>query len=132
MYDNVGGDFMRKFYLCKHCGNVVSLLVIGRGKLMCCGEEMIELEANMTDAALEKHVPVYEVDGDKIRVRVGEVDHPMEEKHYITFIALEYGDNLDIHYLKPGEEPEAIFPYIKGSVIYEFCNIHGLWKKEVI
>ncbi len=122
---------MRKFYLCKKCGNVVSLLVNGQGILSCCGEPMEELSANTVDAALEKHVPSYDVRDKKIVVKVGEVMHPMDEDHYINFVALEYDDTIDIHNFKPGDDPFWIFDYQEGATIYAYCNKHGLWKVDI-
>ena len=90
-----------------------------------------ELNIGMTDASLEKHVPVYFVEEDKIDVHIGELLHPMENEHYIMWIALETEDQFIMQKLKPNEEPKARFPYIKGSKIYAYCNLHGLWKCEV-
>ena len=90
-----------------------------------------EITANTVDAALEKHVPVYEIDDDLMTVSVGEIDHPMDDNHYIMWIAVMYEDDLEMIKLKPGDEPRATFKYIKGAEIYAYCNLHGLWKKEV-
>ena len=94
--------------------------------------DLEEINANVVDASHEKHVPVYSATGDKIKVVVGEIVHPMEEAHYIMWIMLEIDNDVLIHYLKPGELPQCEFPYVKGSKIYAYCNLHGLWKKEVI
>ncbi len=122
---------MRKFYLCKKCGNVVTLLVNGKGTLTCCGEPMEELTVNTTDAALEKHVPTCDVRDNKIVVKVGKVLHPMDDDHYINFVALEYDGTIDIHNFKPGDEPIWIFDYQENSTVYAYCNKHGLWKSEI-
>lgn len=122
---------MRKFYICRKCGNVVSKLVDGKGKLVCCGEEMQELTVNTVDAALEKHLPHCEVRDNKLVVKVGEVIHPMDDDHYINFVALEYGDSLEIHNFKPGEKPVCVFNYQEDAVVYAYCNKHGLWKSDV-
>lgn len=120
-----------KFYHCEKCGNVVALLVNGGGELVCCGEPMVELVADTVDAAKEKHVPEIVRDGNKIDVQVGSELHPMIEKHYITFIAAVQGDKIQICQLKPNEEPKASFEIEDGKVeVYEFCNLHGLWKAE--
>ncbi len=117
-----------KFYHCEVCGNVVALLVDGKGELVCCGEPMVLLEADTVDAAKEKHVPEIKRDGNKIEVVVGSVEHPMEEKHYITFIAAVQGKKIQIAQLEPGDEPKASFEIEDGEVeVYEFCNLHGLW-----
>ena len=122
---------MRRFYLCKKCGNVVSMIVKGGGSLVCCGEKMEELVPNTVDASAEKHVPQYDVRDDKIVVQVGEIMHPMDEDHYINFVALEYGDTIEIHNFKPGDEPVWVFDYQENATIYEYCNKHGLWKADV-
>lgn len=119
------------FYRCEICGNMVALIKNGGGTLVCCGQDMKKLEANSTDAATEKHVPVVErVDG-KIKVTVGSTIHPMLEAHYIEWIALDTGDRLQIAYLKPGMEPVADFADVVSGTVYEYCNIHGLWKIEL-
>ena len=94
-------------------------------------DEMRELKGNSTDGALEKHVPVVKKEGGKIIVDVGEVAHPMLDVHYIEFIALLSEERgLEVAFLKPGEAPHAEFAEVKGGVVYEYCNLHGLWKKE--
>ena len=120
-----------KYYKCPICGNVIEVVNGDVNHVRCCGSELTELVANTVDAAVEKHVPVYEVEGNEIVVKVGEVPHPMEEKHYITFITLVLDDKVMRVDLKPGDDAVARFPYVKGTVIYEYCNLHGLWKNEV-
>lgn len=120
-----------KYFKCPICGNVIEVVNGDVSRVRCCGSELTELVANTVDAAVEKHVPVYEVEENEIVVKVGEVIHPMEEKHYITFITLVTEDSVIRKDLKPGDEPVVRFPYIPGSTIYEYCNLHGLWKKEV-
>lgn len=120
-----------KVYKCTICGTVVEMLNGNSGSLTCCGQNMVELKANTADAAVEKHVPAIEIKGDEIIARVGEVSHPMEADHYIMWIALVY-DNTEIRVnLKAGDVPEAKFPYIPNSVVYSYCNKHGLWKADV-
>lgn len=99
------------------------------------GQPAVLLEAGSTDAAVEKHVPEVTVDGDTISVQVGSVKHPMLEKHWITNIWMEYPDGtVEKTTLIPGEEPVAKF-YAKGqkgkAAVYEYCNLHGLWKKDI-
>lgn len=120
-----------KFYKCPICGNVIEVINGDVSRVKCCGSELVELTANTIDAALEKHVPIYEVEGNEMTVKVGEVIHPMEEKHYITFIVLVTNDKVIRIDLKPGDEPVVKLPYIKDSIIYEYCNLHGLWKTNV-
>jgi superoxide reductase len=118
-----------QFYECEICGNIVEVARGGKGQLVCCGEPMKLLEENTVDAAVEKHVPVIEkVDGG-IKVKVGSVAHPMTEEHYIEWIEVIDTDVTHIAFLKPGDEPEAMFPVDKTDVVArEHCNLHGLWK----
>ena len=124
---------MAKFYRCNHCGNLFSVLHDGKVTPVCCGENMQLLEANTTDAAVEKHVPVVrlERDGHVIRVNVGEADHPMVDEHYIEWIAYEADDRLEVHYLAQNDMPSTFFAGAsEHGTIYAYCNLHGLWKKE--
>lgn len=121
-----------KFYRCEHCGNIVTFVHNSGVPVICCGEKMKELQAGVTDAAQEKHVPVVEKVDNKVMVRVGSVAHPMFEEHYIEFIALETTEGEYIKYLKAGDEPAATFVLADGEDViaaYEYCNLHGLWKK---
>lgn len=123
-----------KFYVCKHCKNLVTLLHESGVPMMCCGEKMTELVPGTSDGAFEKHVPAVSVDGNTVTVKVGEVEHPMLENHYIQWVVLETKNGAQIHYLKPGEKPEAFFALAEGDeaiAAYEYCNLHGLWKKEL-
>ena len=119
-----------EWYRCNVCGNMVALVKKGGGTLVCCGQEMERLEANTTDAAKEKHVPVVEKKDGKLVVRVGSVAHPMVPEHYIEWIALVTDDAVKLKYLKPGEEPTASFCKADHGTVYEYCNLHGLWKAE--
>lgn len=123
-----------KFYLCKHCGNVAVKVFDSEVPLVCCGEEMVEMVANTTDAAVEKHVPVVSVDGGQVRVQVGSVEHPMTPEHFITFICLVTNEGYRMAPLSPDGKPEAVFTLGEGEVplkVYEYCNLHGLWVAEV-
>lgn len=120
-----------KFWKCNKCGNFFFAIVDSGVVPVCCGEEMQEMKANTTDAAQEKHVPEIKRNGNKIEVQVGSTLHPMEEKHYIVMIAAQQGENVQIHRLNPGEEPKACFDIADGPVtVYEYCNVHGVWKAE--
>lgn len=120
------------FYRCDRCGNIVALIKNGGGTLNCCGQPMTKLNANSTDAAKEKHVPVVKKDGNKVTVTVGSVLHPMEEKHFIEWIALVAGDTISIVKLKPGMKPQAEFTCdAKEATAYAYCNLHGLWKADI-
>jgi superoxide reductase len=118
-----------QIYKCEVCGNIVEVLHEGVGELVCCGQPMRLLVANTVDAAKEKHVPVIEKTATGVRVKIGSVPHPMEEKHYIEWIEIIADGKAYRQFLKPGDAPEAIFD-IKATTIeaQEHCNIHGLWK----
>lgn len=122
-----------KFFKCNTCGNLVSLINEGGGTLVCCGSEMEELNPNTVDAAVEKHVPLIEVEGNKVTVKVGGVTHPMLKEHWIQWIYLETKEGVQRKCLNPGDEPKAVFALNDGDKVvaaYEYCNLHGLWKKE--
>ncbi len=120
-----------KFYQCPICGNIIGLMSGDPQRIKCCGQEMKQMEANVTDAAEEKHVPVYEKVEDEIVVKVGEVEHPMEKEHYIMWIA-EVAENKTIRVtLFPEQSTETRLPYIPGATLYAYCNKHGLWKTEI-
>lgn len=118
------------FYRCERCGNIVALIKNGGGKLACCGQPMTKLEANTTDAAVEKHVPVVSKEDGKAIVNVGSVPHPMVKEHYIEWIALLAGDKMELQFLQPDREPKAEFAGISSGTAYAFCNLHGLWKAD--
>ena len=122
-----------KFYICNHCKNEVVMVVDKKVVPMCCGEPMKELKANTTDAAQEKHVPVVTIDGDVLTAVVGSVEHPMLAEHYIEWICVEMANGFQIKYLTPGAKPELTFNLggEKPVAVYEYCNLHGLWKKEL-
>ena len=116
-------------YKCEACGNMVEVIHGGGGELVCCGEAMQLLVENTVDAAKEKHVPVIEQVEGGVKVKVGDVAHPMEEKHYIEWIQIIDGDKAKRQFLNPGEAPEAVFKTASGNVVArEYCNLHGLWK----
>jgi superoxide reductase len=120
-----------KVYKCAICGNIVTMLHEGDGELVCCGQPMDLLVAGQDDtAAKEKHVPVVKAVEGLLRVDVGEVPHPMIEKHYIEFVILVTGTGVFVEFLEPGAEPVAWFaaPGDDDYEVYEYCNLHGLWK----
>ncbi len=119
------------FYKCSICGNVIELIDGDINRMTCCGQKMDHLVAHTEDEGYEKHIPAYTVEDGKLRVQIGDVLHPMLEKHYIMFIAVVKGDKITRIDLKPNEDPVAYFEYEEGSTIYEYCNIHGLWKKDL-
>ena len=116
-------------YKCEVCGNIVEVLHGGKGELVCCGQPMKLIVENTVDAAKEKHVPVVEKVEGGVKVKVGDVPHPMEEKHYIEWIEIIADGKAYRQFLKPGGTPEAIFKIDAGKITArEYCNIHGLWK----
>ena len=123
-----------KFYKCMHCGNI-AIKVVDKGvPLVCCGEPMVELVPDTQDASLEKHVPDVHVEGNHIHVNIGSVDHPMEPEHYIQFICLIKDAGYEIHPLIAGDAPATDFYLGQGEKalsVYEYCNIHGLWKLDL-
>mgnify|MGYP000882723256 FL=1 len=118
------------FYRCEVCGNIVALIKKGGGTLTCCGQEMTKLKANSTDAAKEKHVPVVTKENGRIKVAVGSTLHPMLPEHHIEWIALVAGNRVEFKFLKPGQEPRAEFAGAESGTVYEYCNLHGLWKAD--
>lgn len=118
-----------QIYKCNICGNIVEVLHGGAGDLVCCGEPMELLTEKTADAGKEKHVPVIEKVEGGFKVKVGDVPHPMEEKHYIEWIELLADGKAYRQFLKPGIAPEAMFCVKASSVsAREHCNVHGLWK----
>ncbi len=118
-----------QIYKCQKCGNIVEVLHGGAGTLVCCGEDMTLYKANTVDAAREKHVPVIEKTATGVKVKVGSVPHPMEEKHYIEWIELIADGRAYRQFLNPGDAPEADFAIQADNVTARaYCNIHGLWK----
>jgi superoxide reductase len=116
-------------YKCGVCGNIIEVLHAGKGNLVCCGQPMNLLVENTVDAAKEKHVPVIEKIDGGVKVKVGEVAHPMEEKHWIEWVEIIADGKTYRQYLNPGEVPEAIFNVTADQITArEYCNIHGLWK----
>ena len=121
----------QKFYICRHCGNLVSMIRDKGVPIMCCGERMHRIEPGTTEASGEKHVPVCETDGDTVHVTVGSVEHPMTREHYIEWICLESEHGIQYAYLSPEDEPRAKFALCDGDevrAVYAFCNQHDLWR----
>ena len=125
---------MLKIFKCNHCGNIFEVVNDAKVVPVCCGEPMRELKANTTDAAQEKHVPEVSVEGNLVKVKVGSVEHPMTEEHHIAFIYLETENGVARKDLDHTGKPEAVFALAEGEnpvAVYEYCNLHGLWKKEL-
>ena len=120
-----------KFFRCNHCGNIVEMIHESGVPIVCCGENMHELVPNTSDGAGEKHVPVVSLDGENVVVRVGAVDHPMLPEHFIQWIYVQTNLGGMKKYLNPNEGPAASFKLAEGEkavAVYEYCNLHGLWK----
>ena len=124
----INGEIMKKrsqFFKCEVCGNIVQITHAGVGTLVCCNRSMRLLESNTTDEGAETHVPV-------IKVKVGSIQHPMEENHFIEWIEVQVGDEIYRKFLAPGMMPEAEFsidPGLDDIIVYEYCTVHGLWRK---
>lgn len=121
----------QKYLICKQCGNIITMVKDSGLPVMCCGQKMTEIIPGTTDAAVEKHVPTYKVEGQKVFVTVGAVEHPMIPEHYIEWIALQtkFGNQRKV--LNPGEKPQTCFALCDGDeveAVYAYCNIHSLWK----
>ena len=123
-----------KFFKCEHCGNVIQKVVDSKDPVVCCGEKMKELTVNTVDASVEKHLPVVTRLNDcRIKVEVGSVPHPMTEEHHIAFIYVEM-ENGGIRIDLPHEgkaEAEICTCSGKPVAVYEYCNLHGVWKTEL-
>lgn len=119
-----------KFLKCKICGKIVAVVNDRQVPTICCGQPMEEMVPNTSDGAVEKHVPVFEVEGNIVHVKVGSVDHPMLDNHYIEWIAIQTNLGNQRKVLKPGEKPEAEFALLPGEkvlAVLEHCNLHGLF-----
>ena len=120
-----------KFYKCEICGKIVAMVKETPVDTMCCGQAMRELVPGTTDGATEKHVPVYTLEGNTVKVKVGSVEHPMTDAHHIEWIAIETENGNQRKELKHGDKPEATFALVPRDTVksvYEYCNLHGLWK----
>ena len=119
-----------RFFKCEHCGNIIAMVKDKGVPVMCCGQKMTEIIPAAVEAAHEKHIPVYTVNGNTVSVKVGSVTHPMQDVHYIEWIALETKNGYQLHELNPGEAPECEFALANGDEVvnvFAYCNLHGLW-----
>lgn len=122
-----------KFFICKHCGNIIMKVRDSGVSVVCCGEKMSELVPKTADSSVEKHVPLIEVNGNDVKVTVGSTLHPMTEEHYIQWIYIYTEKGSQFYKLNPGEQPIAYFKLTDGDKLisaYEYCNLHGLWKAD--
>jgi len=121
-----------EIYQCLKCGNIIEILTGAEGALACCGQPMQRQQEKTADSTLEKHVPFIQREGDKYTVRIGEnTEHPMEEKHYIQWIAINADNQVYRTYLKPGDKPRtkiALSKYPGSICVRAYCNVHGLWE----
>ena len=127
-----------EIYKCNTCGNIIEVIHGSFGRLVCCGEEMQLEEAHTHDEGSEKHVPVVEYgekNGQKIiKIKVGEIEHPMTNEHFIRFIEAISNDEVYVKrkMLSPNEKPILEFKCnCDTMLVREYCNIHGLWRKQV-
>ncbi len=121
----------QKFFVCNKCGNIIEKVKDTKLPIMCCEEKMEEMEPGIVDAAKEKHIPIYKVEGNKVTVKVGETEHPMKEEHYIEWISIQTKEGKQIKELKPNDKPEICFAICEDDEVesvYAFCNLHKLWK----
>ena len=122
-----------KFYKCELCGKIITMVKDTGVPTICCGQPMKEIVPGSTDAAVEKHVPVISLDGEKVAVTVGSVEHPMTEEHYIEWITISTKKGMQSKALSPSDQPKAEFVLAEGDefiTAYAYCNLHGLWKSE--
>ena len=120
-----------KFYRCEHCGNIIAKLKDAGVPVVCCGQKMEEIVPGVTEGAAEKHIPVWQIERDRVKVRVGSADHPMLPEHYIEWICLQTNRGFQCRQLHPGEEPAACFGLCEGDAVeavFAYCNLHSLWK----
>ena len=121
----------QKFYVCSHCGNIIAKVKDVGVPVMCCGQKMTEIVPGTTEASHEKHIPVYQVEGNIVTVRVGAVDHPLAPEHFIEWVSLQTKQGNQRKLLSAGQEPVVQFALCEGDeveAVYAYCNLHGLWK----
>lgn len=124
----------QKFYICKHCGNIIGLINNAGVPLICCDEKMTELIPNTTDAATEKHVPVISVDGNIVTIGIGSAAHPMTEEHHISWVYIQTKNGGQRKTLCPNDNPSVKFALTEDDTLeaaFAYCNLHGLWKAEI-
>lgn len=129
-----------QIYKCEICGNITEVLHTGGGELVCCGQPMKLMEEKIQDEGIEKHLPVIEElpanicqGKDGYKIKIGEIEHPMEENHFIEWVEIFTVDGkVGKKFLKPGDSPEVEFhTRSKISSIRAYCNVHGLWKLDI-
>ena len=122
-----------RFYVCRHCGNLIGMIHDSGVPVVCCGEKMTPLAPNTVEASGEKHLPVATLEGDVLTVQVGSVEHPMLPEHHIAWIYVQTENGGQRRALQPGDKPAAVFALggEKAVAVYAYCNLHGLWMTEV-
>ena len=122
----------QKFFICKKCGQIIAKVNDTAVPVICCGEAMAQIIPCTTDASVEKHIPVYEIKDNKVIVKVGSIEHPMSEEHFIEWISLQTNKGNQRKVLQPMHKPEACFSICEDEeveAVYAYCNLHSLWKK---
>ena len=121
----------QRFFVCEVCGNIIAMVKPSGVPVMCCGKKMKEIVPNTTDASQEKHVPVYAVEGNLVKVKVGSAPHPMIVAHHIEWVSLQTKSGNQRKALVVDGAPEVTFALTDGDeveAVYAYCNLHGLWK----
>ena len=120
----------QKFYICKHCKNIIGMIEDSRVPIVCCGEKMTELVPNTTDATTEKHVPVVDIKDNKVTVNIGSAPHPMVDQHHISWVYIQTAKGGQRKHLDIDSEPCVSFLLSEDDsfeAAFAYCNIHGLW-----
>ena len=122
-----------KFYICRHCGNLVGMVKDAGVPIVCCGEKMEALAPNTVEASSEKHLPVVTVENDTVHVNIGSADHPMLPEHFIEWVYVQTENGGQRKALKPGDPTNVSFRLCddKPVAVYAYCNLHGLWMTEI-
>lgn len=122
-----------KFYICRHCGNIVRMINDAGVPVVCCGQKMEALIPNTVEASGEKHIPFVTSEEGAVNVNVGSVDHPMLPEHFIEWVCLQTENGFHFRKLSPGDAPNVDFSIgdEKAEAVYAYCNLHGLWKAEL-
>ena len=123
---------LKQIWKCNVCGNIIEILHEGADSLVCCNQPMVLQEEKTEEEGNEKHKPIIDTINEKkerIKIKIGEIPHPMEDKHFIEWIEANTEDRVLRKFLKPGEKPEKEFT-VRGLkfTARAYCNVHGLWK----
>ena len=122
----------QKFLKCEKCGNIVAVVHATGVPVMCCGQKMSQIIPGTVEASLEKHIPEYTVENNKVYVVVGSIEHPMVPEHFIEWVSVQTKYGNQRKQLKPNQEPKVCFALCEGDeveAVYAYCNLHGLWVK---